>query len=57
LFCGYLAFVKYIEIFGKYDKYIDISSLEVLTYGISARVSLFSQSERANAIANERVTL
>jgi hypothetical protein len=30
-------------------KYIEISSWEVLTYGIFARVNLFSQNERASA--------
>ncbi len=40
LYCKYL----YYNI-----KYIEISSWEVVTYGIYARVNLFSQNERASA--------
>ena len=38
-------FMQNIELF---DWYIEISSWEVLTYGIYARVNLFSQNERAS---------
>ena len=37
------------ELFSNYLQYIEISSWEVLMYGIYARVNLFSQNERASA--------
>ena len=43
------AFKSYAQLFFKIAKKIEISSWEVLTYGIYARVNLFSQNERASA--------
>ena len=37
------------SIYNMYVQFIEISSWEVVTYGIYARVNLFSQNERASA--------